>query len=410
MAKRVILGVLLAVMAVSGLVAVWLLRGEDGSTRAEGGAVEIGIDPEVTGNTATTLGTLEYCVRVDIASPAFDNVSDYNIDVYVQGDTLAPVAYDAWVTYDATKVHIAAPGTNTLIKLPGASSFSDAVPDADGKYVASVAYLSGGPGTAGDGTLVRLGLDIGASGLVAFDFDTPGSATGYYTPGADPAEPTAHPVTRMTALLAINEDCPRGGRPEPSPTPEGGRQQATPTPISRAELERLRLEDAAKPKFEGVLSGIHIYPTSFDAPQRKWACSDAKPDEVQHVSLDAVAGTPMDIVPTYLPPGAEELSTTLPPAICKGTVAYVEREWTIQPGGGDVFIARRQGERAIDWDAPVERIEATTVAGKPAVLVKPLLERDDYAGVIMVEDFGITVVRVFGLPFDETLKIAEGVK
>jgi hypothetical protein len=214
----------------------------------------------------------------------------------------------------------------------------------------------------------------------------------------------------MTAMLAINEDCPRGGRPEPSLTPEGQGKQATPTPPSLAELERRRAEDEAKPRFEGEVNGVQIYPTTAAAPPRQGACSDAKPEEVQHVSMDAVAGTPMEITPTYLPPGAEETFTTLPPTICKGTVAYVEREWIVRPEGGDVFIARREGQRTINWDAPVERIVAATIAGKPAVLIKPLFEHDDYAGVILVEDFGLTVVRVFGLPFDETVKIAEGLK
>jgi hypothetical protein len=214
MSKRLFLGGLVAVVVVSALLAVWLLRGGDGSTHALPNTVEMGIDPEVTGNTASTLGTLEYCVRVDVESPAFDGVSDYDIDVYVQGDTQAPDAYDAYVTYDATKVHITAPDTNTLVKLPGAAGFSDALPDTDGKFVAGATYLSGGPGIAGDGTLVRLGLDIGGSGVVTFDFDPYPPSTAYASTGGE------HPITRWPAQLAINEDCPPGERPQPSPTPE----------------------------------------------------------------------------------------------------------------------------------------------------------------------------------------------
>jgi len=404
MSKRLILGVLLAVVALSALAAVWLLRGGEEATRAQGDTVEMGIDPEVTGNTAGTLGTLEPCVRLDIPSPAFDNVSDYNIDVYVQGDTQAPLAYDAWVTYDASKVHIAAPGTSTLIKLPGAADFSAALPDTGGTFAAGAAYLNSGSGIAGDGALVRLGLDIGGSGLVTFGFDTPAAAAAYRSASGQ------HPIARTTAQLAINQECPPGGdRAEPTPTPEG-MAVPTPTPPSRAELERLRLEDEAKPRFEGVVNGVQIYPTTAAAPPRQWACSDAKPEEVHHVSIDAVAGTPMEINPTYLPSGAEETLATLPPAVCRGTVAYVERRWITRDKGAEIFIARREGERAINWDAPSERIAAATVAAKPAVLVKPLLEGDDYAGVILVEDFGVTVVRVFGLTLDEAVAIAGGLK
>ena len=155
---------------------------------AAAGPIEMGIDPETTGNSASTLGVLEQCVRLDVPSPSFDGVSDYNVDVYVKGDTQAPVAYDASVVYTAfndgcpaladpeagdsclnsvdddgdTKindgcpqvgpsaeagvqcdpilggegdedgdaiVHVAAPGTDSLTKMPGALSLSDALPD-----------------------------------------------------------------------------------------------------------------------------------------------------------------------------------------------------------------------------------------------------------------------------------------
>jgi hypothetical protein len=236
------------------------------------GTIEMGIDPETTGNTASTLGTLERCVRVDVPNPAFDDISDYNIDVYVKGDTQAPIAYDAAVVYTAindgcpavadpeigdeclnsvdddgdTKVndgcpqvgasaesgdecdgadddgdvivHVAAPGTNDLIKLPGATSFTEARPDSDGVFVAGAGYITGGPGTAGNGTLVRLGLDIGGSGVVTFALNPPPSS-------AYASDAGNHTLTLVSAQLAINQDCP-ALPPTPSPTPT----PSTPTP------------------------------------------------------------------------------------------------------------------------------------------------------------------------------------
>jgi hypothetical protein len=174
-------------------------------TTPAGGAIEMGIDPETTGNTASTLGTLERCARVDVPSPAFDGVSDYNIDIYVKGDTQAPIAYDASVTYDNTKVHIAAPGTDVLIKMPGATSMAETgtPPDTDGTFTAGVIYFDPAESRIpGDGVLVRLGLDIGGSGLVTFALNPPPLSA--YASGLG-----LHTVTLASAQLAINQDCPR---------------------------------------------------------------------------------------------------------------------------------------------------------------------------------------------------------
>ena len=171
---------------------------------AAAGAIEMGIDPETTGNTASTLGTLEPCVRVDVSSPAFDGVSDYNIDIYVKGDTQAPVGYDASVTYDQNIVHVAAPGTDVLIKMPGATSMADTgtPPDTDGTFYAGVLYFDPAESRIpGDGVLVRLGLDIGGSALVTFALNPPWSD---YESGSG-----IHTVTVVPAQLAINQDCPR---------------------------------------------------------------------------------------------------------------------------------------------------------------------------------------------------------
>jgi len=198
-----------------------------------------------------------------------------------------------------------------------------------------------------------------------------------------------------------------------TPTP-GATLTAFPTPTlpaALAELERLRQEEASKPKFEGTLNGIRFYPA--DAPaavQRMDACSGAKAEEVQHPDISAVASTPMEIVPTYLPEGAEEGPATFDPVVaCGGTVVRVERRWVI-PGKGDFFIIHWQGEHAVASDVPLDRLSPATVSGKPAVLVKPLVEGYDYSTVYVAEDFGVTLVAAFGLSLVETVKIAEGLK
>jgi hypothetical protein len=176
------------------------------------------------------------------------------------------------------------------------------------------------------------------------------------------------------------------------------------------EWEQARQEEEAKPRFEGVVNGIRLYDTNADpAVQRKDACSDAKPDEVEHLTMGAVAGMPMEIIPTYLPPDAEEVDPMWRPIVCKGTLVYVERRWLIR-GKGDFSITRHQGEQATSTEASADRISATTIGGKRAVLVEPITpDGYGYSMAIVAEDFGTTVVVAFGLPLEETVKIAEGV-
>jgi len=191
--------------------------------------------------------------------------------------------------------------------------------------------------------------------------------------------------------------------------PGGKQTEAEPDIVTQ--WEQARQEEVAKPRFEGVINGIRLYDTNADpAVQRKDACSDVKPDEVERVTMSAVAGTPMEIIPTYLPPGAEEVDPMWRPIVCKGTLVYVERLWIV-PGKGDFSIARHQGERATSIEASADRISAATVGGKPAVLVEPITpDGYGYSMAIVAEDFGTTVVVAFGLPIEETVKIAEGLK
>jgi hypothetical protein len=170
-----------------------------------GGAIEMGIDVDTTDNTANTLGTVESCVRVDVPNPSFDGVSDYNIDIYVKGDTQPPRADNHQLNWDnAGAVHIADPGTDTLIKMPGALDLSDARPDSESPWNAGVLYPNGGRGIGGDGTLTRVGLDIGGSGVVTFTL-APDPLDDYASDAGN------HPVSVDPAgtALAINTDCPQ---------------------------------------------------------------------------------------------------------------------------------------------------------------------------------------------------------
>ncbi len=162
--------------------------------------VNFDVDPEITGNSANTLGAIEDCVRVD-GTGGFDGSADVTIDIVVQGDTLAPVAYDAYLVYEPTKVDPVS--WNALIKLPGAIDFTTKAPP---QLNAGALYFGGGPGITGNGTILRIDLDIDfTQGPTIVDF----SLTG---PGGGPAYKSTpdveHPTTSGTGQLAINQDCP----------------------------------------------------------------------------------------------------------------------------------------------------------------------------------------------------------
>jgi hypothetical protein len=166
--------------------------------------VNFDVDPDTTGNSANTLGTIEDCVAIT-GTFALDGTSDYNIDVVVTGDTEQPIAYDSDLVMDQdANVNVTAPGTNPVIKLPGGTDLSDALPNTDATYHSGVVYLTPpGAGIPNDGTITRVGLDLAAgSYLITFTM-TPDPLTAYASTDGD-----THPTTVNGAQLAVNMTCP----------------------------------------------------------------------------------------------------------------------------------------------------------------------------------------------------------
>lgn len=175
----------------------------------------MGLDMEITGNSASTLGPVQRCYEVAWSGTPFDRIADWTIDVYASGVTQAPRSYDAWVTYDNSKVHVVqgAP-TDTLIKMPGAQNLST-------YYQEQAAFGTIYPnppfnGIPGDGSIPRIGLDVNfAAGPTVVTFG--------FAKGANRSAAGSHPSITGTGLLAISQDCAVG--PTVTPTSSG-----TPTP------------------------------------------------------------------------------------------------------------------------------------------------------------------------------------
>jgi hypothetical protein len=163
-------------------------------------AVLMAIDPDSAGNDATTLARTEACVRIDVDPADFDDgVADHSIDVFVKGDTQAPTTYDAWFYYKKPGA-VDPVSWNDTIKLPLADAFTNDIEPVS-RFNAGAAYLSGGPGTAGDGTIVRVDLDVIGPGLASFEFAFARNA--YWSVAG------AHELTTMSSplALAINTNC-----------------------------------------------------------------------------------------------------------------------------------------------------------------------------------------------------------
>jgi hypothetical protein len=396
--------------AVAGLIAVAAvvvganaLRGQgDGTAEGEYGTLYIDVKPDGN-NTKTGFGAIDVCRDTDDLGGPLDVGDSFTIDIVVD-DATNPIAGAQWrLNYGPTVLKVT--GSNWASwKLGSGLRVEDALPDSDGSFYTA----STGSGASGDGVLQGLTLQAVASGqsdLTLSDVQVSVETNPHYPPEVLVDDPTGE------VRVVVGGPCPPVTPAAIEPTRTPPRTEALATPTVLAGLERLSQEEAAKPRFEGVVNGIRLYRTGAAVTvQRKWACSDAKPEDVQHPAMSAVAGTPMEIVPTYLPPDAEEVAPTWPPVVCKGVLVYVERGW-VTPGRGWFSIYRYEGEQAIDVDASVDRVSAASIGGKAAVLVKPLTpEGFGYSMVIVAEDFGLTVVAADGLPIEETVKIAEGLK
>lgn len=200
------------------------------------------------------------------------------------------------------------------------------------------------------------------------------------------------------------------------PPPREGRRQITPgryeapvfaDPGAHARGERAQRDDLARPAFEGRVNGIQLW---VDTPpgQDGMPCPEGRrrlvPEDEQRSSPHYIE------VPSYLPPGAVEYQEPSMIA-CADRVIHAGRVFELEASGIEIGISRTVGRfSARIGYASAERVEAGSVAGKPAAFVKPVTPEGFGTSWIFVrEDWGLTGVTAFDLPFEELLKVAEGV-
>lgn len=179
------------------------------------------------------------------------------------------------------------------------------------------------------------------------------------------------------------------------------RSPATATQELREEGLRTQQEEELKPRFEGTVNGIRLYVAWNEEPGvRKVVCGGDKYvsfPEVDYLSFG------------YLPAGTFALSPQHA-AICEdGSTAGFGQDFATITTGFQVRYS--SGERAFPHDASAERISEGNVSGQDAVFIRPVNDLGyGRSYIAWATPGGLLILDASNMPFDESLKIAEGVQ
>jgi hypothetical protein len=183
--------------------------------------------------------------------------------------------------------------------------------------------------------------------------------------------------------------------------------------------------DAKKPRFDQEINGILIGPTAPELTSDLCGQPGVTPE---YVAPEMAKGTVVDFESAYLPGGVTLRSSAgaVEVVSCGGTIAGVEKRFDVAGrsdpanpsvplwAGGEITVSRfLTRSRAVQLDEANERMQAATIGGKPAVIVRPVMPDGVDIGigeayVVVADDSGMTVISGRGLPLDEFLKFAEG--
>ncbi len=153
---------LVPLAAIGGALAlvIGLIAAQAGGASADSFAVDL----DISGNTATTLGTTDECVEVTAGGAVTFDVVATNIPA----SNPAALGFAFILTYDGSHFSItAADGSQLLNSTPGSSVLlagdEAALPDTDGEFSASVADTAPGASESGSGVLERLTMTVDAA-------------------------------------------------------------------------------------------------------------------------------------------------------------------------------------------------------------------------------------------------------
>ncbi|MDP2949127.1 MAG: cohesin domain-containing protein [Chloroflexota bacterium] len=154
----------LCVMALVGLLLTLTLVawGALGGSRADAqGGLEVGVDANPSGNSATSLGSIESCISVR-------NGETFSVDIFV-ANVKDLLGWEAYFVYDPSILQVV--GRNVRMfqaSSPGSNLFdaSEGLPDDDGRYRLGAADIAEPPSPdSGSGVLARLTLKALSAGV-----------------------------------------------------------------------------------------------------------------------------------------------------------------------------------------------------------------------------------------------------
>ena len=179
----------------------------------------VGIDANPTGNTATSLSTIQSCVAVTSGQ-------QFDIDVFIT-DVSNLRAWFSTISYDPSRIRVQAINVQQFQAADGRSNIlnaSDPVPDSDGAYDAAAADLSAPPNQdSGSGVLARITLSAIATGSSPLTLASPSLVNSSSQFIGDNNGDGSFEGSILSAQVYVGQACP-GGTPTPTTTP-------TPTPV-----------------------------------------------------------------------------------------------------------------------------------------------------------------------------------
>jgi hypothetical protein len=208
------------------------------------------------------------------------------------------------------------------------------------------------------------------------------------------------------------------GATEPLPT--WVLEHANGEQLSADEMKGLYRAEAEKPRFEGQLIGWSIAP--YSALEAQGSTRHDVSRSCKSFQAGAETPTKLDFVVGYLPDSIKVRQVYGPIKwVCgsEGLSVRVQFDVSTPLGIGEISIERViRADRVIEMDVPADSVEVGKVNGHDAVFAHPM---DDQSGrgigrVFVIEEDEapeFTILRIYadeGVPFDELVKIAEGIK